>query len=116
MLWGKGVPEGLLVKVVALPEVFPVRRRVSLGKEVLPMQWVVQGLLALLVVIRHMCLVVSPPSVKVVGLKVVGRVVFDTGAGVGGKFLPEVVGGGGGEVVGKGGGTGAGTFCFASIS
>ena len=79
MLWSKGVPEGLLVKVVALPEVFLVRRRVSLGKEVLPMQWVVQGLLALLAVIRHMCLVVSPHSVKVVG-RVVSTLVLVSGA------------------------------------
>ena len=39
------------------------------------------------------------------GAKGGGKGVFDTGAGVGGKFLPEVVGGGGGEV-GKGAGTG----------
>ena len=106
VLWSKGVPEGLLVKVVALAEVFLVRRRVSLGKEVLPMRWVVQGLLALLAVIRHMCLVVSSTFRKGSGAKGSGKGGVDTGAGVGGKFLPEVVGGGGGEAVGRGGGTG----------
>ena len=45
-----------------------------LGKEALPMQWVALGLLALLAVISLMCLAVSPPTRKVVGLKVVGRV------------------------------------------
>ena len=98
VLWGKGVPECLLVKAAG----FFGQGSVANG------QWVVQGLLALLAVIRRMCLVVSPPSVKVSGAK--GLVAlgwpFDTGAGVGGKFLPEVVGGGGGEVLGKGAGTG----------
>ena len=40
------------------------------------------------------------------GVKGGGKGGVDTGAGVGGKFLPEVVGGGGGEAVGRGGGTG----------
>ena len=47
------------------------------------------------------------PRVEVSGLGLGGlqEVVFH-GSGVGGKFLPEVVGGGGGEAVGRGGGTG----------
>ena len=52
-----------------------VRRRASLGKEVLPLQWVARGLLAQLAVTRCMCLVVSPLFVKVMELKGVVRVV-----------------------------------------
>ena len=33
------------------------RRRVSMGKELLPLQWEARGLLAQLAVIRRMCLV-----------------------------------------------------------
>ena len=66
--------EGLLAKVVLLPVVFLVRRRVFLGKEVLPMRWVALGLLDLLAVISRMCLVMSPPTGKVVGLREVGKV------------------------------------------
>ena len=40
------------------------------------------------------------------GSKGGGKGAVDTGAGVGGKFLPEVGGGSGGEAVGRGGGMG----------
>ena len=45
------------------------RRRVSLGKELLPLQWEARGLLAQLAVIRRMFLVVNPLFVKAMGLK-----------------------------------------------
>ena len=84
-IWRDGAREPrrvLLAMVVLLPVVFLVRRRVFLGKEVLPMRWEALGLLDLLVVISRMCLEVSPPTGMVAGLKVVGKGGVDTGAGV----------------------------------
>ena len=58
-----------MVRVVVWWEVLLVRRRVFMGRELLPQLWEVRGLSAQVAVIRLVCLGVSQLFVKVLGLR-----------------------------------------------